>query len=170
VAGQKSGIVWGHDPDKEGAVVWKAQLVEKLARGEITFGGAADGEKAYFGLKGGIAAVQVSSGDKKWFTPIEAPKDPALRNGETAALTAIPGVVFSGGWDGVVRALSTEDGHVLWQYDTMHEFKTVNGVAAKGGSMGAAGPTVAGGMLFVGSGYTFGPGATGNVLLAFSPN
>ena len=72
VAGQKSGIVWGHDPDKEGAVVWKAQLVEKLARGEITFGGAADGEKAYFGLKGGIAAVQVSNGDKKWFTPIEA--------------------------------------------------------------------------------------------------
>ncbi len=170
VAGQKSGIVWGHDPDKEGAVVWKAQLVEKLARGEITFGGAADGAKAYFGLKGGIAAVQLSNGDKKWFTPIEVPKDPALRNGETAALTAIPGVVFSGSWDGVVRALSTEDGHVLWQYDTMREFKTVNGVAAKGGSMGAAGPTVAGGMLFVGSGYTFGPGATGNVLLAFSPN
>ena len=102
VAGQKSGIVWGHDPDKEGAVVWKAQLVEKLARGEITFGGAADGEKAYFGLKGGIAALQLSNGDKKWFTPIEAPKDPALRNGETAALTAIPGVVFSRwlGWSG----------------------------------------------------------------------
>ena len=170
VAGQKSGIVWGHDPDKQGAVVWKAQLVEKLARGEITFGGAADGAKAYFGLKGGIAAVQLSNGEKKWFTPIEPPKGPALRNGETAALTAIPGVVFSGSWDGVVRALSTEDGRVLWQYDTMRQFKTVNGVAAKGGSMGAAGPTVAGGMLFVGSGYTFGPGATGNVLLAFSPN
>jgi hypothetical protein len=43
-------------------------------------------------------------------------------------------------------------------------------VAAKGGSIGAAGPTVAGGTLFVGSGYTFGAGTIGNVLLAFSPN
>ena len=30
VAGQKSGIVWAHDPDKQGAVVWKVQLVEEL--------------------------------------------------------------------------------------------------------------------------------------------
>jgi hypothetical protein len=45
---------------------------------------------------------------------------------------------------------------------------TVNGVAAKGGAMGAPGPTVAGGMLFLGSGYTgLGNGRGGNVLLAF---
>jgi hypothetical protein len=36
--------------------------------------------------------------------------------------------------------------------------------------MGAPGPVVAGGMLFVGSGYVFGAGTPGNVLLAFSPN
>jgi polyvinyl alcohol dehydrogenase (cytochrome) len=85
-------------------------------------------------------------------------------------VTAIPGVVFSGGWDGVVRALSTDDGHSLWEFNTLRDFKTVNGVAAKGGSIGAAGPTVAGGTLFVGSGYTFGAGTIGNALLAFSPN
>jgi polyvinyl alcohol dehydrogenase (cytochrome) len=68
----------------------------------------------------------------------------------------------------VLRAFSTDDGHLLWEYNTAHEFKTVNGVAAKGGSMGAPGPTVAGGMLFVGSGYVFGAGKPGNVLLAFS--
>jgi polyvinyl alcohol dehydrogenase (cytochrome) len=56
----------------------------------------------------------------------------------------------------------------LWHYDTTQEVKTVNGIPAKGGSMGAPGPTVAGGMLFLGSGYTFGAGATGNLLLAFS--
>ena len=71
VAGQKSGIVWAHDPDKQGAVVWKLQLVDKLARGVITFGGAADDQKAYFGLStGGIVAVQLATGEKKWFTPI----------------------------------------------------------------------------------------------------
>jgi polyvinyl alcohol dehydrogenase (cytochrome) len=169
IAGQKSGIVWAHDPDRQGAVVWKAQLVEKPAIGTITFGGAADVGNAYFGLRsGGIAALDLKTGEKKWFTAIPASQAPGLAGGETAALTAIPGVVFSGGQDGVLRAFSTEDGHALWQYNTIQDFKTVNSVAARGGSMGAPGPTVAGGMLFAASGYTFGAGKTGNVLLAFS--
>jgi polyvinyl alcohol dehydrogenase (cytochrome) len=169
VAGQKSGMVWAHDPDRNGALVWKTQLVEKLALGMITFGGAADEQAAYFGLKtSGVAAVDLATGKRKWFTPVEV-KDPNGLFGETAALTEIPGVVFSGGWDGVLRAFSTEDGHPLWDFNTAREFKTVNGVAAKGGSMEGPGPTVAGGMLFVGSGYIFGAGTPGNVLLAFSP-
>jgi polyvinyl alcohol dehydrogenase (cytochrome) len=52
----------------------------------------------------------------------------------------------------------------------MQEFKTVNGVAAKGGSMGSAGPVIAQGFVFVPSGYFFGErGTPGNALLAFSP-
>jgi len=168
VAGQKDGIVWAHDPDEQGAVVWKTQLVDKIVRGVITFGGAADEQNAYFGLStGGIEAVQLSNGEKKWFAPIQSAQE-GRGSGQSAAITAIPGVIFSGGWDGTLRAFSTSDGHPLWQYDTMQEVKTVNGIPAKGGSMGAPGPTVAGGMLFVGSGYTFGAGATGNLLLAFS--
>ncbi len=166
VAGQKSGAVWAHDPDEQGAVVWKAQLVDK--GGRITFGGAADEQNAYFGLSsGGIAAVQLSNGEKKWFTPIQ-PAQGGRAGGQSAAITAIPGVVFSGGSDGMLRAFSTADGRPLWQYDTTQDVKTVNGIPAKGGSMGAPGPTVAGGMLLVGSGYTFGAGVTGNLLLAFS--
>jgi polyvinyl alcohol dehydrogenase (cytochrome) len=169
IAGQKSGMVWAHDPDRKGAFVWKAQLVEKLALGMITFGGAADEQNAYFGLRsGGMAAVLLKTGERKWFTPLEGQRAGGQPAGQTAALTAVPGVVFSGGWDGVLRAFSTDDGHLLWEYNTSQEFKTVNGVAAKGGSMGAPGPTVAGGMLFVGSGYVFGAGKPGNVLLAFS--
>jgi polyvinyl alcohol dehydrogenase (cytochrome) len=68
-----------------------------------------------------------------------------------------------------VRALDASDGKVVWQFDTVREFQTVNGVAAKGGSIGSAGPVVAGGTLFVPSGYV---GVTnsmpGNVLLAFA--
>jgi polyvinyl alcohol dehydrogenase (cytochrome) len=164
-------MVWAHDPDREGAVVWKAQLVDKLALGMITFGGTADQQKAYFGLRsGGVAAVQLKTGARKWFAPLPGQQQaaPGQFAGQTAALTSIPGVVFSGGWDGVLRAFSSEDGKPLWKYVTAHEFKTVNGVAAKGGSMGSAGPTVAGGMLFAGSGYVFGGGNPGNVLLAFS--
>jgi len=81
----------------------------------------------------------------------------------------LPGVLFAGGWDGVLRALSTDDGHELWQFDTAGEFPTVNDIAAHGGSLGAPGPVIAGGMLFVGSGYVgTGNGMPGNVLLALS--
>jgi len=83
-------------------------------------------------------------------------------------LTAIPGVVFAGSQDGSVRAHDASDGRVLWSFDMLREFTTVNRVPATGGGMGAPGPTVAGGMLFVGSGYVgLGNGTPGNVLLAF---
>ena len=168
VAGQKSGMVWGHDPDREGTVVWKAQLVKKLALGMITFGGAADDQNAYFGLRtGGVAAVRMDTGEQKWFTPIAPTPGPGPK-GETAAITAIPGAIFSGGWDGVLRAFSTEDGHLLWEYNTIRDYETVNHVPAKGGSMAAPGPTVAGGMVFVGSGYVFTSGTPGNALLVFA--
>lgn len=171
IAGQKSGMVWAHDVDKKGALVWKAQLVDKLALGMITFGGAADDQFAYFGLRnGGVAAVQIATGEKKWFTPEDDAHSSIQLHGQTAAATAIPRAIFSGGWDGMLRAYSSGDGHLLWEFDTARDFTTVNGVAAKGGSMGAPGPVVAGGMLFAGSGYVFGAGTPGNVLLAFGVN
>jgi polyvinyl alcohol dehydrogenase (cytochrome) len=170
VAGQKSGMVWGHDPDQNGKLLWKVQLVDKLALGMITFGGAADDQNAYFGLRsGGIAAVSLKSGEKKWFTPLPGQKPGGPWQGQTAALTVIPGVVFSGGWDGILRALSTEDGHQIWEINTAHDFQTVNGVKANGGTMASAGPTIVGGTLYVGSGYQFGTGTPGNVLLALTP-
>ena len=61
------------------------------------------------------------------------------------------------------------DGQVLWQYNTARDYETVNGVSAKGGNMGQSGATIAGGMVFVGSGYGTGNSGFGNVLLAFGP-
>jgi polyvinyl alcohol dehydrogenase (cytochrome) len=170
IAGQKSGEVFAHDAGREGALVWKATLVEKLARGEMVFGGAADDRAAYFGLRsGGVIALDLKTGDRRWFAQAAPAQAQGPRRGLTAALTVIPGVVFAGGWDGLLRALSTDDGRLLWEYNTIQEFTTVNRVAAKGGSMGAPGPTVAGGMLFAGSGYPgLGNGTPGNVLLAFA--
>src|SRR5208282_239113 len=89
--------------------------------------------------------------------------------GMSAAVSAIPGVAFVGGWDGTLHALSTTDGRILWEFQTARGFTTVNTVAAKGGSMGGPGPVIANGMVFVGSGYfVFGGSQPGNVLLAFS--
>ena len=79
----------------------------------------------------------------------------------------IPGVVFSGSVDGHLRAYSTADGKVIWDFDTIREFQTVNGVKGQGGSIDAAGPVVAGGLLLTNSGYGQWRGKAGNVLLAF---
>ena len=175
VAGSKSGNVVGLDPDKKGALIWEASLAEKqpATRGLIVFGGAADDQAAYFALNqvSALAALDLATGERKWMAPLKMTDFPGrpFVFGASAAVTAIPGVVFSGGWDGVLRALSTEDGRILWEYSTKKEFTTVNGVAAQGGSMGAPGPTVADGMVFVGSGYVGAIGGfPGNVLLAFS--
>jgi polyvinyl alcohol dehydrogenase (cytochrome) len=166
ISGQKSGEVFAQDV-RDGALLWKATLVDKLARGEITFGGAADDQRAYFGTRsGGVSAIDLKTGERKWVASIVSP--PQRQTGETAALTVIPGVVFSGGSDGVLRAFGTGDGKQIWEYDTIRNFTTTNNVAGKGGAMGAPGPTVAGGMVFLGSGYTgLGNGRGGNVLLAF---
>jgi polyvinyl alcohol dehydrogenase (cytochrome) len=76
--------------------------------------------------------------------------------------------VFSGSLDGHLRAFSASDGKILWDVDTARTYTTVNGLTAKGGSLDGAGPVVAGGMLFVNSGYPRFGGAPGNVLLAFA--
>jgi polyvinyl alcohol dehydrogenase (cytochrome) len=166
LAGQKSGQVFAHDPDRQGSVVWTATLVEKLGDAEILFGGAADDQAAYFGLSNGVlTALDLATGARRWSTSVPSS---AARRGLTAALTTIPGIVFSGGQDGMFRAFSTETGQIVWDYNLLQDFKAVNGVAAKGGSMGAPGATVAEGMLFIPSGYVgLGNGTPGNVLLAF---
>lgn len=172
VAAQKSGMVWAHDPDRKGALLWKTQIVGKLAPGEITYGGAADAENAYFGVRSGsVVALKLATGERIWSTALNGdPRtDPRAALGQNAALSAIPGAVFSGGYDGMLRALASDTGRVLWEYNMLNEVESVNGVAAKGGSMGGPGPTVASGMLFAGSGYVFGArGRPGNALLVFS--
>jgi polyvinyl alcohol dehydrogenase (cytochrome) len=70
----------------------------------------------------------------------------------------------------MLRAFSSFDGRPIWQYNTAKDFETVNGVKARGGSIGSAGATIVNGMVYVTSGYTgFQNGRPGNVLLAFSP-
>jgi polyvinyl alcohol dehydrogenase (cytochrome) len=173
VAGHKGGGVVALDPDKQGAVLWRVALSAKppSARGDIVYGGAADQTAAYYALQetAAFTAVDLATGKPRWSTPLKPPADRATRIGSAAAVTLLPGVAFNGGWDGVLRAFSTTDGKEIWSFDTVREFKTVNGVEAKGGSMGAPGATVAGGMLFVGSGYVgISNGMPGNVLLAFA--
>jgi len=166
VAGSKGGFAMAFDLDKNGAVLWKTNLAERPpnAAGLIVFGGAADDQTAYYGLNQNgavVAAVNLADGSRKWTSaPI------AGARGIAAANTLIPGVVFSHASDGTLRAMSTGDGKLLFEYATAKEFQTVNEVPARGAAFGQSGSTIVGGMLFIGSGYN-GQGSGGNVMLAF---
>ena len=122
-------------------------------------------------MGGGLVALRLATGKRLWMTP--APKPgcvaiPGCSAAQPAPVTVIPGVAFLGSWDGHIRAYETKAGIIVWDFDTVQNFQTVNGVKAQGGSINSMAPVVAGGMLYMASGYASGTAMPGNVLLAFS--
>ena len=180
IAGQKSGMLYALDPET-GEYVWKTQVGDGGVLGGIEWGFAVDNARAYVslssafekkaGIAGGIAAVDLADGKIKWRTP---PQGDTCRGragcstGQPAAVTAMPGMVFSASLDGHLRGYEAETGQVVFDTDTTKEFTTVNGVKASGGSMNGPGSTIVNGMLYVSSGYGSLGFMPGNVLLAFS--
>jgi polyvinyl alcohol dehydrogenase (cytochrome) len=186
VIAQKSGMVHALDPDKKGAVLWQTRASQGGYLGGSQWGSAADGQKVYVATsdlsiggvadagapggfrlvpdfsKGSLQAFDLKTGKTVWTAKSSA--SPA----HSAAVTAIPGVVFAGGLDGHLRAYASGSGEVLWDVDTAREFETVNGKPARGGAIDVAGPAVVNGMVFVNSGYGQWGGKGGNVLLVFS--
>ena len=183
ILGQKSGLVYAVDPDADGKLLWHARAGVGGLLGGVQWGPATDGANVYVAVSdlafegrgpdptkgGGISAYRVSDGKILWRTPPPGcgdrrPCSPA----QSQAVTAIPGAVFSGSIDGHLRAYDTRDGKIIWDFDTARDFDTVNKVPAHGGSLDVGGPIVAGGMVFVTSGYPGFGTMPGNVLLAFS--
>jgi polyvinyl alcohol dehydrogenase (cytochrome) len=118
---------------------------------------------------GGLHALRLDTGEEVWQTPHPGCHDaPGCGPGQPAAVTVIPGIVFSGGLDGHMRAYSAEDGRIVWDVDTEAEYRTVNGVTGRGGSIDGPGAVVVGGMVYVSSGSGIWGGMPGNVLLAYS--
>ncbi len=195
VIAQKSGIVHALDPDAEGRILWQTRAGAGGLLGGSQWGSAADNQRIYVAISdvvvhsvadtaapeghrialdpkrgGGLHAIDLRSGKSVWSARRAAcPVTQAICSpAQSAAVTAIPGVLFSGALDGHMRAYSGTDGSVIWDYDTAREFPTVNGKPARGGSIDATGAAVAGGLVFINSGYNQFGGMPGNVLLAFS--
>jgi polyvinyl alcohol dehydrogenase (cytochrome) len=196
VAGQKSGVVHAFDPDDKGRILWQTRIARGGANGGVQWGMASDRTHVYAAAAGsarmrgadnlgglapvgnaqfdpaqggGLTALNVVDGKVAWFAAAAAcnPPRPGCSPAQSGAVTAIPGAVFSGSMDGHLRAFSTDDGKLLWDFDTAKSYSTVNGVPASGGSLDGAGPVITGGMVFVNSGYPRFGGMPGNVLLAF---
>jgi polyvinyl alcohol dehydrogenase (cytochrome) len=198
LAGQKSGVVYGLDPDHGGAILWQTKIGDSStgaagvagggapgttsavgppgvagSAGGVAWGSAADHRNLYVAISGllaqpantagGLAALDMTTGAARWHT---AAPEPACSWGEhncahaqAQAVTVMPGSAFSGSMDGHLRAYSTIDGKILWDFDTARDFQTKNGVKASGGPLDHGGTTIVNGMVYVNS---------GNALLAFS--
>jgi polyvinyl alcohol dehydrogenase (cytochrome) len=194
LAGQKSGIVSALDPDKKGEIVWQTRVGKGGINGGVQWGMSTDGEFVYAAVSdlgrvrspnklgpnpamadptrgGGLTKLRVADGSKIWYAepaPCAAGAPTGCSPAQPAAVTGIPAAIFSGSIDGHMRAFSPEDGKVLWDFDTVREFATVNGVKAHGGSIDGPGAVVVRGMVFINSGYPRNGGMAGNVLLAFT--
>ena len=192
LVGQKSGHVYALDPAAKGKVVWSRRIGPGSALGGVEFGMASDGERLFVGIsdvlagadgKPGVHALRVKDGALLWSAP--SPARPTCRwenrwchGAVSQAVSAIPGLVFAGAYDGIFRAYDAATGKVVWSYDTGSQpTEVLGGRQAYGGVMDGAGPTIAGGMVYVHSGYAGRSGASagrdltgadGNVLMAFS--
>ena len=177
--GQKSGVVYGLAPDDKGKILWQFRAGKGGALGGIEWGSAADEQNIYVPVSdvlepsdkaGGLYAIRLTTGEQVWHTPAPAlpcTTGPGCTGAQSAAISVMPGIVFSGSVDGNLRAYSTADGKIVWTFNTMQPFETVNGVKGQGGSIDAAGPVIAGGLVLTNSGYGQWRGKAGNVLLAF---
>jgi polyvinyl alcohol dehydrogenase (cytochrome) len=181
VVGSKSGTIYALDPDQMGKELWKTKVAEGGSEGGVIWGGSSDGKNAYFAISdwnpakaeagGGVVALDLATGSKVWSTPAPTPacaKAKGCSAAQPGPTTVIDGVVFAGSDDGHLRAYDTANGHILWDFDTNRDFKSVDGVKAHGGSMDSTGATVAGGMVYQNAGYSRIPVMPGNVFLAFS--
>jgi polyvinyl alcohol dehydrogenase (cytochrome) len=189
LAGQKSAAVTALDPDRKGDVLWQTRIGEGGPLGGIEWGMATDGWAVFVPIadpyqpkevaKRGIYGVRITDGRLVWSAPAPAPNCATAPRGSlinictsglSAAPTAIPGAVFEGSMDGILRAYAPADGKVVWSFDIgQTQFHPLNGSdPVKGASMNAGSTSVAGGTLFQVSGYQSSNPRANNLLIAFT--
>ena len=179
LSGQKSGVMYGIRPE-DGEIVWETRVSDGGLIGGIEWGFATDGNDVFVSISdtiekppgeaGGVTALRVDDGEVVWHAPPVQDTcggREGCHTGQPAAMTLIPGVAFAGSLDGHLRAHATDTGQMIWDFDTAAQFRTVNGVEGRGGSINGPGPTVVDGMVYVVSGYGSFGFMPGNVLLAF---
>ena len=188
IAGQKSGDLWALDPDI-GSLVWNQRVGEGTALGGNHWGIASNFDRAFMtindpkGMNGnskpGIYSYFVGTGEPSWFYEVQPKcndeRSERLRRceslfGFSATPLSVDGAVITGGLDGRLFVFNSESGELIYEYDTVRDYETINGVEGYGGSIDSHSISAGSGMVFVGSGYGQFRQVPGNVLLAFKPS
>jgi polyvinyl alcohol dehydrogenase (cytochrome) len=179
LAGQKSGQVYGLNPD-DGSFIWQTRIGKGSALGGVEWGMSADDANLYVGIADRgmptLSALRLTDGALVWRHRAPEPAKCSFAgrcgNGYSAPSTLAGGVLFGVNQDGHIRAFEARSGKLVWDYDTEGtHYDTVNGVKnQRGGNLDATGLAVAGGMGFIMAGFNGASGSSGpdNVLLAFS--
>ena len=156
LAGQKSGVMHAIDPDRKGEILWQQRVGKGGLIGGIQWGSAADAKQVYVALSdigvttvpdsdigfdttldssvgGGMFAYDIETGERKWYIPPPGCGDrKQCSPAQSAAVSAMPGVVFSGSIDGHLRGYATNSGEVMWDYNADQEYESTNGVKTRG--------------------------------------
>lgn len=189
LAGQKSGQVYGLDPDDGGKVLWTQKFGKGTALGGVHWGMASDGQRLFAPISDpiqkpgdagspGLNALDVLTGKVLWQVAAKPDCEGGraerlincrTRYGFSAAPMVVDHAVITGSIDGWLRIYDAADGRLLYSFDTARDFPAGKGVAAKGGAIDAQSIAAGDGMVFVGSGYGQFAQTPGNVLIAFRP-
>ena len=183
--GLKTGEALALSNDGSGRVEWRRRVGRGGIQGGVHWGTARESGVLFVPINDqvdardgkvyddaphpGLYAIDAKNGKLLWESP--APDvcggkefcDPGI----SAAIPAIPGVVFAGHLDGRLRAYDAKTGAVIWTYDTTRPVTTLSGEPSFGGSIGGPGPVVADGMVYVNSGYGLYYHLPGGTLFAF---
>jgi polyvinyl alcohol dehydrogenase (cytochrome) len=196
ISAQKSGMVHALDPDGGGKAYWRTNLAKDAnippgvvlrdrENPGVVFGLAADDTKIYAAIADpskkighiplGVYALDLKTGAIAWRTPGPPVGEcgwgkQGCTGAQRTAVTLIPGVAFAGSANGHMYAYNTDDGHVIWDFDTGRSFPAVNGPVAQGGSIEGSATIVSGDSVFVMSGYASYGGGQGNALICFTLN
>jgi len=191
LAGQKSGDLWGLDPDNQGKPLWRVTFGQGTSLGGIHWGLAIDGERVFAPINDphfpefagyvpepGMNAVDIDTGKVLWRKPVTADCSNGRQQrfalchqkyGLSAAPLVVDRSVIAGALDGRVYIYDAATGDIIWQYDTLRDFQTLNGIEGKGGGIDSHSIFAGDGMVFIASGYGGFRQPPGNVLLAFKP-
>ena len=183
LAGQKSGMVFGMDPDDGGKTLWSARAGMGGYNGGIHWGMSSNGETLFVGIadtpghhmtvgppRHGVHAFDAETGEPLWSTIEEKlceGRETRCFPSASSPLTATDDLIFAGSLDATMRIYSSKTGALIWSFDTLTEFNTINGVPASGGSIDSAGTILIDNKFIVNSGYDKFRLQPGNALLVF---
>ncbi|MES3009056.1 MAG: PQQ-binding-like beta-propeller repeat protein [Pseudomonadota bacterium] len=183
VAGTKGGVVFGLDPDDNGKVLWQTRVGRGGPLGGVHWGMTFVGDIVYVPVSDrsaggaedlprqpGLHAIDMKTGERLWYAEVPARCAAAARNcieAYSAPASATDDLVVTGALNGYLFAHDQRTGALVWEYNTLQDYPTVNNVPAKGGAIDSTGPVLSGDYLIVNSGYaTFGQ-LPGNSVLVF---
>ena len=181
VAGSKGAMVFGLDPDADGAVLWQRNVGRGSPLGGVHWGMAFSGDTVFVPVSDrlpggstapqpGLHAIDMKTGDLLWYAEAAercADIGRACNDGYSAAATVLDDLVLAGALNGVLFAHDKQTGAVLWELDMKTKFDTINNVEANGGAFDATGPVLSGDYMIVNSGYAQFGQLAGNAMVVY---